>query len=945
MFDVIIWYGIACLLGFLALPLCFTVFHRLPDRGYAFSKPLGLLLTGLLIWWVGNLKLAPLVQWSCWLMVIALAVIGNLLLFFNRPLSYDIRDWFSRKPNLKLVLTAELVFLAAFAFITNLRSFFPDLDQSEKFFNLAFINSIAASPTLPAPDPWFGGQPMNYYYGGHFLIGVLSKLSGTLPSTGYNIAMGLVYAMVTLACFGLASNLIGLARQKAQPEKDLPAGQPVPVFASIRYGLLGAALITVLGNLYPLRQLLEGGLLPFGDPNFPMKIGWPTSARMIYDQMPGGKMLDILTEYPIYSYLNGDLHAHLLGAPYLVLALGFGLNLFVAPAKWALARPGWLGWLRLIPGGIVLGAPYFINAGDFPTMLFLGVVALLVAESRAGGRWWRIAGRWGLQFAGMVAALWLVYVWYFTSFSGMLSGKALNDLPVIGFFSRYLGGINWERTNLIEFLVMFGLFLLPILTFYSLKIARLWQQEKLPSGEKLSFSVRTGVQLIGVSLVGLGGLGLWRIVVDISRDNLSLESMTLALASWPVAIVALSPGVWEAVRLRPRLALEAMIMLGLLAEGPLLRFELLGPLAFLLYFSLRLAWKEWRQDNWIARLDSFVMLGVALASALVLFAEVLYVRDIYENRFNTVFKFWYQSWHLLGFGGVYAIWRVVGRTAEVWVGEKSGVTKLPEKKPLLAAFRRTWLPRNTSLLLNFAQLRHQRPAEGPELEKDWGYGSGQSVRVPPIRPKVEAHSVAHPLVLAGWWRRGWITLLVLLMLAASAVPTLAYWQATHGYTNRVGLNGEGWYAAEFPAEYPAMTWLRNYTWNNPERRGVVLEVNGMNYSWADRVSTYTGLPTVVGWPFHELQWRGNLDQLSIWEDWLDMGRIYETTDSAQAIALLKKHNVRYVFVGQAENGTRSLTGDNKDLKRYSPEALAKFATFMKTIYADPVNNIYIYAFD
>jgi uncharacterized membrane protein len=185
--------------------------------------------------------------------------------------------------------------------------------------------------------------------------------------------------------------------------------------------------------------------------------------------------------------------------------------------------------------------------------------------------------------------------------------------------------------------------------------------------------------------------------------------------------------------------------------------------------------------------------------------------------------------------------------------------------------------------------------------------------------------------------------MVFLMLAGTFFPTLAYYQATNHYANRVDLNGESWYADAFPAEYPAMVFLRNYTANRADRRGIVLEASGMNYSWGDRVSTYTGLPTIVGWPFHELQWRGNIPELEIWENWLDMDRIYQTTDPAKALALLKKHNVRYVFVGQAENGSRSLFSDYREYKKFPPEGLIKFSQFMKTIYSDPDHDIYIYA--
>jgi uncharacterized membrane protein len=140
-----------------------------------------------------------------------------------------------------------------------------------------------------------------------------------------------------------------------------------------------------------------------------------------------------------------------------------------------------------------------------------------------------------------------------------------------------------------------------------------------------------------------------------------------------------------------------------------------------------------------------------------------------------------------------------------------------------------------------------------------------------------------------------------------------------------------------------MRWLRDFTREDPTRRGVVLEANGMNYSWYARISTYTGLPTVVGWPFHELQWRAAMDEQVIWDAWLDMDRIYATTDNAEALEMLKRRKVRYVFVGQLENGT-IINSNVGNPKQYSPEALAKFGSFMKTIYADPENNIFIYAF-
>jgi uncharacterized membrane protein len=82
------------------------------------------------------------------------------------------------------------------------------------------------------------------------------------------------------------------------------------------------------------------------------------------------------------------------------------------------------------------------------------------------------------------------------------------------------------------------------------------------------------------------------------------------------------------------------------------------------------------------------------------------------------------------------------------------------------------------------------------------------------------------------------------------------------------------------------------------------------------VSSYTGLPTPVGWPGHELQWRtvypSDVQQ--------DMESLYATLDPSVAQAIVKKYQVAYVFVGALERS------------RYSAEQINKFAGFMD---ADP----------
>jgi uncharacterized membrane protein len=71
----------------------------------------------------------------------------------------------------------------------------------------------------------------------------------------------------------------------------------------------------------------------------------------------------------------------------------------------------------------------------------------------------------------------------------------------------------------------------------------------------------------------------------------------------------------------------------------------------------------------------------------------------------------------------------------------------------------------------------------------------------------------------------------------------------------------------------------------------------VSYQWFNRVSVFTGLPDVLGWPDHVGEQRYTdqpLNRLT------DIGIIYSTPDPAQAIELLRYYHVRYIYVGELE---------------------------------------------
>ncbi len=98
-------------------------------------------------------------------------------------------------------------------------------------------------------------------------------------------------------------------------------------------------------------------------------------------------------------------------------------------------------------------------------------------------------------------------------------------------------------------------------------------------------------------------------------------------------------------------------------------------------------------------------------------------------------------------------------------------------------------------------------------------------------------------------------------------------------------------SARIPDEAAAITWLRSA----PD--GVVAEAIGGSYSGYGRISIYTGLPTVLGWPGHEAQWRDTSLQGSRQQD---IETLYTTPDWATTQDIIKRYQIRYIVVGNLE---------------------------------------------
>ena len=138
------------------------------------------------------------------------------------------------------------------------------------------------------------------------------------------------------------------------------------------------------------------------------------------------------------------------------------------------------------------------------------------------------------------------------------------------------------------------------------------------------------------------------------------------------------------------------------------------------------------------------------------------------------------------------------------------------------------------------------------------------------------------------------------------------------------LDGTAYFVEVNPNEMDAVEFI------NDAGCGVIAEAIGGSYSNYARISKLTGCQAVLGWPGHELQWRGSSDPLGSRE--ADMRDLYTTPDWLTAFTLIEKYNIDYVFIGDLERATYAVSE-------------AKFLENMPLIFENDTVMIFARAYD
>jgi len=295
-------------LHFLALPL-FTwlskIFPQIKDGLWAFARFFTWLVLSLIIFFLAWLKIPINTCFGIYFFISVFLILDIYYLFFSSK-SQKLLKLFKNywREFRRQIIIEELLFIVFFLFLLVMKSFQPEILGLEKFMDAGFIQAYLKSPTLPAKDIWFAGESINYYSFGHFMGSILVQIWRLDLAWSYNLILATILAMLASSVFSLTFNLRANFSWGEIAGKNFAAKEKYNFSAAVWTAILASLLVTLFGNGHSLWYFLANG--NFND------YWYPTATRFI-DRT--------IHEFPAYSFVVSDLHAHVFSMPLVISML------------------------------------------------------------------------------------------------------------------------------------------------------------------------------------------------------------------------------------------------------------------------------------------------------------------------------------------------------------------------------------------------------------------------------------------------------------------------------------------------------------------------------------------------------------------------------------------------------------------------------------------------
>jgi YYY domain-containing protein len=742
--------------------------------------------------------------------------------------------------------------------------------------DFSYWNAVMRSTIFPPYDPWYSGGYLNYYYYGYVIVGTPIKLIGIMPQIAYNLILPMLFAVTGMGAFSVAYNIV--AARGVYPRDDGDSSPDASGLARRRWalrtphgspilaGIAAALMCVVLGNLDTPRIIMgsiaqAGGYTPtdvytqlvrefevnngraptaeeanklkdeaigpnpiesfrlgvneFGRWAGGLVKGFESISRLGYipvgadrwfwgpsrvlGELPGAS--SEITEFPAFTFIYADLHAHMIAMPIQLLAILWLLGEVLAAER---TRPRYAVIGATAFGGLVVGILFPTNTWDWITYMLLAIVGLTFAVWLRAGQARSAPHGIGTERERGVGA-WLSFILnkltrrsvmeYLAILVGFFIAQQIAGQPFRAFFATGFTSVNafaGNKSPIWAFLIIHGLFIFLITSLL------VWQTIRALR--------RTYVKDI---------IGNRRAVLLILSGLLIIVVVTLVFTVLTTQIAIPSRQGGDRILFDPPYPAALLVI-------PLLGWSII-------LFFLPDQSREMR-----------VVLAInMLILSLIMGAEMVTLAND-SGRQNTIFKLYMQVWVMFAcIGGVALAWLV--RASERW-----GTIQ-----------RSFWLGAAASLFA-IAGLFPLMASQGKI-----------AVRMAPNAPRT-----------------------------LDGLEYMKY--ATYAY---------GGTLIPLAGDHAIITWLQDNVRGTP----VILEAQLPEYQLGSRIVSNTGLPTVLGYRYHQSQQR-SLEPMGtlIWGRVGNIASAYNTTDYDTVRAILRHYNVEYIIVGGLERAV------------YKPEGLQKF---------------------
>ncbi|MCQ3939249.1 MAG: hypothetical protein DPW18_19730 [Chloroflexi bacterium] len=479
----LVWYLFIFVLGVFAYPIVRLALPGLRQYAYALGRIGGLVLLAWLAWMGGSLGV-PYTRVSIGA-ALALIAVTAAALWMRRREEFK-ADWNS---NRRFFVMVEVVFLAFFIIDLLIRLGNADMwhpaKGGERPMDFSYFNAVLKSTSFPPYDPWFAGGYINYYYYGFVLAGTPVKLLGIVPSIAYNFILPTWLALVAMGAFAVGFALVEGRGSKV--EGQLTDDRLATFDLRLMSGLAASFLTILLGNLGTIQLVFNaiqriaapGGVIPA---ETDLLQRWSWAFQGLWKMFTQGALLPVgrgdwywfpsrvippgpgneITEFPLFTFLYSDLHAHMLVMPLALFIIAWALSFVRSRAE---LTPGeWIASLGI--GALFIGALKPTNTWDLYTYYLLAAIAAAYTIIRYFD--WKgyfslspLAGKIGLAI-GAAAALYVLGSLFYLPFSQWF-GQAYNSAAF------------WQasRTSFSSYFTQWGLFLF-ILTAWLAWETREW---------------------------------------------------------------------------------------------------------------------------------------------------------------------------------------------------------------------------------------------------------------------------------------------------------------------------------------------------------------------------------------------------------------------------------------------------------------------------------------